>query len=424
MSIRVDDEQHFTCRACGECCRRGFDILVTEGEKARYEKARASRWFRDNAELAEGTQTPFLQPVGEGFHRIRKRRDGVCGFLSPENRCRIHEELGADSKPLTCQLFPFAFGVSGEEAQATQSFCCPTIVRDEGLRVGDQVKTLTGLSRRWREDHAPASHKLEWVEGKALSEETLGEMRWALRRILDSHEPTFSLRRNVFRIGALVDDWTRHRVLKFDAERFSDYVKLTGEFVAGKPSEVKPHAPRLARGLFRGFLFASIVPFLHRLHGLKGGLALRARFIAHALHAHGLGPSLDGIDFSRAHRASVPIDDEPFFSPAYNVLRAAIENLGASSIPVADSLNLAVARLAAAESLYLARAGEKSGASPAWIRAITDAHDIAHVGPSSLFARTLKIFCPVPNAFFIFGSRGTLEGVPPSRIDAPAPGMA
>ncbi len=59
----------------------------------------------------EGTDTdPFeAVPGWRGFHRIRSRADGACGFLSPTNRCRLHEELGGAHKPLTCRMFPFTF---------------------------------------------------------------------------------------------------------------------------------------------------------------------------------------------------------------------------------------------------------------------------------------------------------------------------
>ena len=48
-----------------------------------------------------GQVDPFEGIPGvPGLQRIRKRADGACGFLSPDNRCRIHEELGAAKKPL------------------------------------------------------------------------------------------------------------------------------------------------------------------------------------------------------------------------------------------------------------------------------------------------------------------------------------
>ena len=70
------------------------------------------------------------------LQRIRKRADGACGFLSADNRCRIHEELGAAKKPLTCRLFPYAFHTAADGVVVTASFGCPTIVANEGPLIG------------------------------------------------------------------------------------------------------------------------------------------------------------------------------------------------------------------------------------------------------------------------------------------------
>ena len=68
-----------------------------------------------------------------GLHRIRKRADGACGFLSDDNRCRIHEELGAAKKPLTCRLFPLRLSSRlATNIIVTASFNCPTIAANEG----------------------------------------------------------------------------------------------------------------------------------------------------------------------------------------------------------------------------------------------------------------------------------------------------
>ena len=93
MALVFDAEQNFTCRSCGECCRRDFDIVVTDAEKERLEEAGAPRWFRETGSEEPGSASSPFEFAGSGLLRIRKRPDGVCGFLSAENRCRIHEEI-------------------------------------------------------------------------------------------------------------------------------------------------------------------------------------------------------------------------------------------------------------------------------------------------------------------------------------------
>lgn len=404
MALRFDAEQNFTCRSCGECCRRAFDIVVTDAEKARLEAANASRWFREHHAAEPGAGSSPFEFGESGLLRIRKRPDGVCGFLSAENRCRIHEELGGGAKPLTCQLFPFSFDAVSGETHLRSSLCCPTVARNEGKPLKDQRKDLGALARAWRENSTVPNRPLEWVKGVPLDPDVLDSMRWVFRRLLDLHGPTFCLRRNVRRIAALVDDWTRQRVIKLDPEKFEEYVDLTGEFAVAKPSDPKPLAPRIARFLFRGFFFASLVPLVSRSRRNDSGLLLRLRLLRLLLHVHGLGPAFHGIRFGKGRRTVVDINAEPFFTPAYHALRAAIENLGSGRRPVVEELNLAVGHVLMAEFLYASRTRDE-GNEGAWIQAIMDAHDVAHVDPASTFGRFLVTLSAPPSALHLFGAR-------------------
>src|SRR5215813_2285306 len=101
VALRHHAEQRFTCQQCGRCCRRGWDIAVTAAEVEAYRRARASAWFTDTTTTMEAEPREPFEPIPghPGHFRIRKRHDGSCGFLSAENRCRIHEHLGGARKP-------------------------------------------------------------------------------------------------------------------------------------------------------------------------------------------------------------------------------------------------------------------------------------------------------------------------------------
>lgn len=411
MSEVFDAEQNFTCRSCGECCRRAFDIVVTDAEKQRYEKEKAEQWFRESPTAQPGASSSPFEVVASGLNRIRKKPDGVCGFLSADNRCRIHEELGGAAKPLTCQMFPFSFDAVLGETRVVSSFCCPTVVRNDGTSLAAQRKEIGSLARRWRTSSTPTDRPIEWVKGRALDPDLLDEMRWMFRRMLDLQEPTFSLRRNVRRIAALVDDWTRKRVIELSADKFEDYVKLTGEFAVTKPGDPAPSPPAVARFLFRGLFFVSMVPWASRGHGVAS-LRLRLRLFRLLLHVHGMAPAFHGLRFA-GRRASLDLDAEPYFSPAYHVLRAAIENLGTGRRPVVEELSLAVSHLLVAEVLYLARGkGDDVDPSAAWVRAIMDAHDVAHADPTSAFGRILVGLAAAPAPLHLFGARPSPSPAP------------
>lgn len=405
MTLAYDAEQNFTCRSCGECCRRAFDIVVTETERQRLEASDAGRWFSETATAETGAASSPFEFLGGGLLRIRKRPDGVCGFLSTGNRCRIHEELGGAAKPLTCQMFPFSFEAVSGRTHLSSSFCCPTVVRNAGRPIEAQEKEIGSLARVWRRSSVPADRPLEWVRGVSLDPELLESMRWIFRRLLDLHQPTFSLRRNLRRVAALLDDWTRPRVLKLAPDKFEEYVDLTGEFAVTKPGDPPAEAPRLARLLFRGFFFASLVPWATREAKTGSSILLRLRLLHLLLHVHGMAPAFRGIHFRRARTQSLNLDAEPFFGPAYHVLRAGIENLGSGRRPVVEEISLSVAHLLVAEHLFLARTDGGDGEG-AWVRAIMDAHDVSHADPASAFGRFLVTLAAPPSPLHLFGARG------------------
>ena len=407
MTLVLDPEQNFTCRGCGQCCRRSFDIVATPAETKRLEAANVSRWFRESATAAPGTESPVFEYLAGGLLRIRKRPDGVCGFLSDENRCRIHEELGATAKPLSCQMFPYSFDPVAGDTRVNMNLGCPTVLRNEGRPLEDQRAEIGALASRWRKASSPADVPLEWVKGMPLDPELLDTMRWTLRRVLDLHEPTFSLRRNVGRMALLLEDWTRLRVVKLGPEKFEEYVNLTGEFAVTKPADPNPKTSAISRFLFRGFFFASVVPWASRGLVTGASVRLRLRLLRLLLHVHGIGPAFHGLRFGEARRQSLDIDSEPYFGPAYQVLRAALENLGSGRRPVVEELSLSVGCLLVAEHLYLGRASS-TAASSAWIEALLDAHDVTHVDPRSMFGRTLVSLAAPPGPLHLFAARPTV----------------
>ena len=97
-ALRIDPEQRFTCASCARCCRR-HEIVVTPDEVESLRRRDAGQWFRAAYDAPAGAHDDPFTPLddGRGYHLVRKGAEGACGFLSPTNRCRLHEELGADA---------------------------------------------------------------------------------------------------------------------------------------------------------------------------------------------------------------------------------------------------------------------------------------------------------------------------------------
>ena len=83
--------------------------------------------------------------------------------------------------------------------------------------------------------------------------------------------------------------------------------------------------------------------------------------------------------------------------------------LAMNGLAIVDELSFAVSHLLVAEHLYLARETSE-GALPAWVRAIMDAHDVAHADPDSSFGRVLASLAAPPSALHLFGARTSTSG--------------
>lgn len=409
VSLRFDPEQQFTCRQCARCCRRGWDIALTPAEVDAYRKAKSARWFREGPEAYEGTERdPFeAVPGHEGVFRIRKREDGACGFLSSENRCRIHEELGGDRKPLTCRLFPFDLHAVGREVVLSASFSCPTVAVGSGATLQSQTSSLNALHNEWTRRSAEPEVPLLFSEDKTIDAGTAAEFRSVLRKILERRNPdgVRDLRENVARMAQYCDDLTRHRVLRLPSDGFSEYLTLTGRHAASNDKPLAPHPPsRLSRLFFRGFLFAVIAVRLRleekKTTGLRFGL--RWRLLRAMTHLHGLGPALGSINLNSIRKVSVPEDDPAIAAIFYNFLRSSIECLGTGRRPLIEELGFSVAQLNAACALAAMDQFQKGAdrVSPeALIRGLTEAADVSHAQMN-----TGPIAAPDP--LYLFAEKG------------------
>jgi Fe-S-cluster containining protein len=104
-------ETRFACGSCGACCRSQAFGPLSAAEVTRLEQLAAS----DPGLGAAVVRRPEPGPLAREVYEVARRDDGRCVFLTDANRCRVHEELGAEAKPLACQVFPFAAqpGVEG-----------------------------------------------------------------------------------------------------------------------------------------------------------------------------------------------------------------------------------------------------------------------------------------------------------------------
>ena len=315
------------------------------------------------------------------MQRIRKRADGACGFLSADQRCRIHEELGAAKKPLTCRLFPYAFHAAADAVVVTASFGCPTIAANEGalIAAGESLAAIESLRKEWFDIHPSTPATLEFVKGRSLTTRSLLLLRQSLIAML--RRESVDIRDNLRRIAATLEDLTRSRVLALADEDFAEYLKLTVPHAAAQVEAPAARAPgALARLMQYGFLYtiASIRADLeHPGQSRRQLRMMRLRLLA---HFHGLAPGLERVSVKALRRRRVDINAPQIRPIVVHYLRSTLETLGAHSRPVVDELSVAVAYLNAACALAAMNA-DAAGTDVnrrIFIDALTEASDASH----------------------------------------------
>ncbi len=390
-TLRIDPEQRFTCSQCGRCCRR-WEVLISEAERDTYTKKGVARWFRENLATTEGTaHDPFEAVAGwRGFHRIRARPDGACGFLSDENRCRLHEELGAAAKPLTCRMFPFTFHPAPASVIATASFGCPTIVENRGelMSTGAGHRSLDTLRDEWSASNPAAARPRQFIAGRSIDSPSINILRDSLLRMLSRADSgTIDLRANLRRIAHALDDLTRSRVLSLADADFAEYIKLTLPHAAAAATPPAPRrAGRIGRLMQFGFLFAVVASRYGLEHREQSGFAKRVAGLQLLLHFHGLAPGLDRVNVRILKRAPVDLNAPEIQPVAYHFLRASLEAVGARPRPVLDDLAISVSCLNAAGAIAVmnAHAAGTAVTRESFSEALMESVDLLQAGGSRL----------------------------------------
>lgn len=385
---------------------------MTQAEADALNGRGAARWFRESADGSEGTEQDPFEAIDRlpRFARLRKRADGACGFLSPSHRCRIHEELGAARKPLTCRLFPHSFHPTPSAVVVTTSFGCPTIAANQGapLGTGAALADITTLRDEWFATYRPPAMATTLVDGRSIDARSIHVLRTNLLQILNrADHGGRDLRTNVRRMAAMLEDLTRARVLRLPNPEFAEYVSLTVPYAATTDKGVSPRAPSpIGRLLQRGFLFSAAAMRLRMANSGASPWQLRwltARLLA---HFHGLGPAVGQIDLTHLGGAGLDVNDPDLQPAIHHYLRASIESIDAGDRTLIDRLGISGSVLNSACALAVMNAGDQPVDAAAFRQALVEAHDLVHADPRSLLGRLLAGLAGGIEALYTFGNAG------------------
>jgi len=137
-------EDRWRCQGCGICCR-GVIIPLSDDE---YLRIRSQGW-QSRPEFAGRRLFVRVHPFHRRY-RLAQRADGYCVFLSPQGRCRIHEEFGEEAKPLVCRMFPYQIVPLERFAYLTVRRNCPTAAQEIGPTLDEQAEEWRPLAREDR----------------------------------------------------------------------------------------------------------------------------------------------------------------------------------------------------------------------------------------------------------------------------------
>ncbi|MBS2036630.1 YkgJ family cysteine cluster protein [bacterium] len=147
--------QRFQCSQCGLCCR-GWRIHVDAQTAARL----------------KGTPEARRLEHKDGRVFVRKDAEQRCSFLTPTNRCELHDR----AKPAGCRQFPFRLTRTPDGVFVGASFFCPSIQANEGLDLSEFQPEL---------EEAVAHLPIWGAEGLRVWNEC--RLKWADYRRLESH---------------------------------------------------------------------------------------------------------------------------------------------------------------------------------------------------------------------------------------------
>ncbi len=144
MKFQFLADQNFECADCSKCCRSKWQIHVDEVARGKIKGTSLE------LRVIQQTGAPALEDADGGMSRVAKRKsDGACVFLNPDDLCSIHAEVGSSSKPIGCRQFPFLIRPTPDGVMVGASFYCPSIQRSTGVPLSTYDGDIEALIREF-----------------------------------------------------------------------------------------------------------------------------------------------------------------------------------------------------------------------------------------------------------------------------------
>lgn len=128
----------YDCSLCGQCCKTW--IVTVDSDTSR--KLKRTWFYRKLKKKYPGLEIIGKDPSGKTG--VIAKIDNECIMLE-DNLCQIHSNLGSQSKPFACRMFPFIFRETPLGVHVGVSYHCPRVRQNEGIPLKEHAPEILAL---------------------------------------------------------------------------------------------------------------------------------------------------------------------------------------------------------------------------------------------------------------------------------------
>jgi lysine-N-methylase len=236
FTLELPTLQNWSCHSCSGCCRQ-HGIAISDEERARIER---QGWTP--ADGIPSGQPLFVRMggwLGRRWWRLAHQPDGRCVFLDDKGLCRIHARFGEPAKPLACRIYPYAFHPAGKKVAVSLRFSCPSVVRNLGTPVREQLPDLKGLAKQVVPDDVSKARPPLLKSGARLDWSDVLRIRQALDATLSDASAPVLVR--LLRALAWIDLLDQAMLEKISGPRLAELLSLLRDAVSDEiPADLPP----------------------------------------------------------------------------------------------------------------------------------------------------------------------------------------
>ena len=253
--VILPTDEKWSCHQCGICCK-GSLVPLYDDDVVRLQ----SQKWNEHPDLRDTAVMVRNRWSKKGF-RLAQQADGSCVFLTDNGLCRIHTELGYDSKPTICRVFPLQLVPRNGKVALTLRRACPSSAADKGSALKEHLPFVQQFVREGRLStkaiDPPAFKTGEFRDWKiiGLALETASQL------LQDQRYPPVRRMVHALQFANLV---SKAKTKHMDVRKLAELIETLAQIV---PEETKPFfSDRRPPGTYANVLFRSIGIEYARLH--------------------------------------------------------------------------------------------------------------------------------------------------------------